>query len=472
MASFVRISPRLFLALSLVLVSMMVAGTGHVLSQFFRQAIIDREGKIVADLAHALAAREITPNDIVDFRQAEAQAHLDRGFGIVRQLGEVVRIKVFDLSGTIVWSDTPILIGTRATRHDDVRRAAAGGSTVIFYEEAGDPRIIKDRTEPERPVVEFYVPVRVRESAEAPFDVVGVMALYRSAASLNATLRRGVVLIWLVTAGGGIVLFGALFILFQAVYRGRQEAESRLSRLSSEHQRIIHLEKLSATGAMVGEIAHQINNPLVGVINLAQLAEREADDPVRTRALLADIRKAGEHCRDFVRRMLVFTKAARYEPQPTALAPLVGETVALFQSSTPGQPAVSVHMPDGDTWLSADPVLLRHALFNLLNNAQQAAPGAGIEVEVRRESPAGSGRDGWLIVVRDHGPGVPMAMRQHIFTPFFTTKSGGVGLGLSVVEQIVVRHGGEIAVDDAEGGGASFTIRLPIRTEEGGAPPP
>ena len=99
----------------------------------------------------------------------------------------------------------------------------------------------------------------------------------------------------MVTAAGGIVLFGALFALFRSVWRGREEAESRLMRLSGEHQRIIHLEKLSAAGAMVGEVAHQINNPLVGVINLAQLAEREADNSALTRELLTDIKRAGEH---------------------------------------------------------------------------------------------------------------------------------------------------------------------------------
>ena len=91
-------------------------------------------------------------------------------------------------------------------------------------------------------------------------------------------------------------------------------------RLDTEHRRILQLEKLSALGTMVGGIAHQLNNPLVGVVNLAQLAEREADDPARTRELLGEIRSAGEDCRAFVKRMLEFSKVSCFESKPTPMA--------------------------------------------------------------------------------------------------------------------------------------------------------
>jgi len=272
----------------------------------------------------------------------------------------------------------------------------------------------------------------------------------------------------MVTALGGTVLFVSLFALFRSVWLGRLEAESRLMRLSGEHQRIIHLEKLSATGAMVGEIAHQINNPLVGVINLAQLAEREADDPDRTRAILADIRRAGEHCRDFVKRMLAFTKAARCELQSVSLAALVAETVALFRDSTPGHPGINMRLPEGSAVISADPVLVRHALFNLLNNAFQASPDTAIDVELASETRPDSSKNGWRLEVADHGPGVPDKDRERIFTPFFTTKQGGMGLGLSVVEHIVMQHGGDIVIREAPDGGARFLLWFPGNAMPGG----
>jgi signal transduction histidine kinase len=237
--------------------------------------------------------------------------------------------------------------------------------------------------------------------------------------------------------------------------------------LSGEHQRIIHLEKLSATGAMVGEIAHQINNPLVGVINLTQLAEREAGNSPRTRVLLEEIKRAGEHCSDFVKRMLAFTKAARCEFQPVSLAALVADTVSLFEDSSPAHPNIKMRLPDGNAIIQADPVLVRHALFNLLSNAFQASPDSIIEVELSARNSTPGTRNGWHIEVLDHGPGIPAADRTRVFTPFYTTKAGGTGLGLSVVEHIVMQHGGDIAILDTPGGGARFSMWYPENADAG-----
>lgn len=466
MTSLIRISPRLFTALSLALVALMVAVTGLVQSSFFLQAIIDREGKVISDFAHALASREITSEDFKDHSTDRSREHFSRSFGILRDIGEVERIKVFDLSGKIIWSDNPSLIGSYASHNDNVSQAAAGGSAVVFYEERKDGAL-PDLQDPPPPFVEFFVPILIHKTAQAQPEVAGVMALYWSPVNLNATLEKGGQLVWLVTAIGGIVLYGALFFLFQSVWKGREKAESRLMRLSIEQQRIIHLEKLSATGAMVSEIAHQINNPLVGVINLAELAEREAEYPERTRALLRDIRQAGEHCRDFVRRMLAFTKAARCELQNVSLKSLISETVSLFRDSTPGHPIIEVRLPESDALIQADPVLVRHALFNLLSNAYQASSLTPIEVELTTELKPTIGQGGWLLAVRDHGPGVSEKERKNIFTPFFTTKPGGMGLGLAVVEHIAAQHGGDISVMDAAGGGARFLLWIPEQVVAG-----
>lgn len=471
MLSILRISPRLFVLLSLTLISLMVSGTGLVLSGFFRQAIIDREGKIISDFAHALASREIAPGDFENFVSDTARLHFSRSFGIMHELGEVVRIELFDLSGLIVWSDDINLIGTHAPHTKEISRAASGGSTVVFYEDVGSDKSATEIQAPSPPFVEFFVPISIHKNINALPEVAGVMAIYRSSSGLNATLQRGTQLVWLVTATGGIVLFGALFALFRSVWQGREEAESRLMQLSSEHQRIIHLEKLSATGAMVAEIAHQINNPLVGVINLAELADREAENPAQVRALLTDIQNAGKHCRDFVRRMLDFTKAARCELQTVSLLSLVKETVYLFQDSTQGHPNIEMIFPEGpgnDAVIHADPVLFRHALFNLLNNAHQASPETPITIKLEKEKAASASMVRWRLEVIDHGPGISEESRPLVFTPFFTTKAGGMGLGLSVVQQIVMQHGGDLAIKDTPGGGARVLLWFPENALAGG----
>jgi len=109
-------------------------------------------------------------------------------------------------------------------------------------------------------------------------------------------------------AGGG-VLFFALFRLFRSVYYNQRAAEMQFAKLSNEHGRMMQIEKLSAMGQMVSEIAHQLNNPLVGVINLTELAEREPGTPQRVKELLGEVRRAGHHCHGFVQRMLLINRA-------------------------------------------------------------------------------------------------------------------------------------------------------------------
>jgi signal transduction histidine kinase len=453
-----RMSPlRLFTLVSFLLIALLVASTGFVLTNFFRQAMIDREGVIIRDFAQSIAAVELRPGDLENFTGPAPQARFERSFGLLAALSDVVRIRVFNRRNELVWSDEPSLIGAQAVRGHAVQHAFEGRHTVVFYP-SGHRGPHTDL--PDLPVVEFYVPILVTPAHGGQPIIAGALAMYRSAEELNMTLVRGVYLVWGLTAAGGMALYLALFALFRSVYRRQREAESRFSRLTHEHERMVQLEKLSAMGRMMGEIAHQINNPLVGVMNLAQLAEREQGNPQRTRELLADIRRAGDHCRTFVQRMLSFTKIARFEYHETEVQGLMAETVQLFRETAGGH-EVTVEAPRDPLRLCVDPTLIRHALFNLLTNAAQAnPPGGRILLRLAPD------HDGWSLSVIDEGPGIAEENRDQLFTPFFTTRPAGTGLGLSVCQHIAVRHGGHMIAENAPSGGACFTLWLPETNPE------
>lgn len=203
----------------------------------------------------------------------------------------------------------------------------------------------------------------------------------------------------------------------------------------------------------------QLNNPLVGVVNLAELAEVESDNPKRVRELLGEVRKAGEHCREFVKRMLQFNEVARAEPQLVEMNELVRETVVFFQQSMPGNPAVFVETPEHPCMLHVDPVLIRHALFNLIHNAVLA--GSEGPVVVAHALDEREGVAGCRITVSYCGSGIKPEVAAKLFTPFFTTRPSGTGLGLSVAQHIVVMHGGSIRGENRPEGGARFIIWLP-----------
>ncbi|MGB7541972.1 MAG: HAMP domain-containing sensor histidine kinase [Burkholderiales bacterium] len=457
--------PTLFAAISFVLIAVTAILSSLTQLSFFRQAIIDRESVVVSEMVTALvreqqAVHQLSAADLDRYAEATAQADLGRTFHALENLSGVVLVKVFDRTRTIIWSSKPQIIGKALTRHqEDLSRAIDGEVRAVFN--APGQALYFEEELPKSSLIEFYVPFRLDGPSPPDRVTSGVVALYRSPDELNRTVWHGLLLMWAVTWVGGLLLFVALYKLFLTVYHGRRKAESELATLSTEHERIIHIEKLSAMGQLVSEIAHQLNNPLVGVINLTELAEREVNNPQRVKELLAEVRQAGGHCRDFVQKMLLLNKVARYEPQPTDMVGLVRETIAFFQQSLGNEPAVTLQAPGAPVMLDVDPVLVRHALFNLIHNAAEAAPTGPVAVSLAPDTR--DGVPGCRLTVTDSGPGLKPEVMAKLFTSFFTTRPGGTGLGLSVAQHIAVLHGGSIHAENRPEGGACFTIWLPVQ---------
>lgn len=293
---------------------------------------------------------------------------------------------------------------------------------------------------------------------------VGDFVVVRDITGQWTAFRNSMIFTVVVSILAGSVVFAIFYAILGKVerdYRRQREVELQLSRINTEHQKVVQVEKLSAMGLMIGEIAHQLNNPLAGVINMAQLAEREVHDPDRTKELLSAIGKAGKDCHGFVKRMLEFTKISCFDRKPTQMNLLIEDTVALFQQSLGSRSKVVTRLPENSPTLKVDPVLVRHALFNLLSNAAQASPAGGtitIDLSEQRLQEEGPG---WRLSVHDHGPGVADDIVDKIFTPFFTTRTEGTGLGLPVVQHVAILHEGRITVTNPDEGGALFALWLP-----------
>lgn len=454
--------PQVFTAVSLALIAAMVIAVSLGQSVFFRDALIEREADIMHDMVSALASENLTQQDFERYTEPAAKLEFKNALSSLTHVSGVVRLKVYNSKNLIVWSDAPELVGRILDKKPEhLARMWAGRPSGIF-DPTTRPSFAADKL-PGVPMIEFYVPFTIKGSDGSGGETNGIVAVYRKADSLTDTLERGILLLSLIAAIGGTLLFLALFHLFRSVYRRQREAESQFARLSSKHERIVQMEKLSAVGHMVAEIAHQFNNPLVGVINLTQLAEREVDKPERVLELLGDIRKAGHHCSDFVQRMLRFTQLARCTPVPTRLGDLVGDTIRFYTLSCGDSTPVKFDAQD-EAMLAVDPVLLRHALFNLINNAAQANPGGQVEVSLAAETHNGAA--GWAIAVSDRGPGLTPDVMKHLFTPFFSTRKDGTGLGLAVANQIAAVHGGWLRAENRQNGGARFVIWLPTTSEK------
>src|SRR6202162_5711656 len=344
--------PQTFTITSLLLVAVMVVATSVTQFSFYRNEIMQRESAVIYDLVNALVFEQaqegmLSIADLNDYTGSTAGSHLRHSFSALEKLSGVARIKVFNKDQTIVWSDEPRLIGSSFTRNwKDLMRALPGEVRPVFIPMATN--LDPNEGLPQIQLIEFYVPFALDGGRANRDNVDGVLALYRSPKEINAVIRDGLVLLWVVTGLGGAILFLALYTLFRSVYFGQRAAESRFAKLSAEHGRLMQLEKLSTMGQLLSEIAHQLNNPLVGVVNLAELAEREADDPRRVRELLAEVRKAGDHCRGFVQRMLLINKLTSSERRPTDVNQLARDTVVFFQQSLCGHPSVTIATRSGE----------------------------------------------------------------------------------------------------------------------------
>jgi len=255
---------------------------------------------------------------------------------------------------------------------------------------------------------------------------------------------------------------GDLRLLNQDLERKVEERTADLTRAQAV---LVQAEKLSSLGQLSASIAHEINNPLAGILTFSKLLAREAETAVPDQALRASmvrnlglVQRETERCRAIVRNLLDFARERPLQLRDVEMGKVVQESLQLIghQLQLQGHhvetrlaPVPPVHADFGE---------LRQAFVNLAMNAMEAMVQGG-----RLTVTLGASPDGQVVevVIADTGPGIPEELRSKIFDPFFTTKEKGTGLGLSVVYGIVQRHGGTISLDSEPGKGTTFTLRLP-----------
>ena len=232
-----------------------------------------------------------------------------------------------------------------------------------------------------------------------------------------------------------------------------------LTELAALQQRMQLKENLAALGELSAGIAHEFKNALATISGYAQLIPDASPNESADYA-----KKIVEQTRNITHMVAEFLKYARPLEIPEErvdLEEVVGRAVAEVVQAMP-QVAIECTGSFGD--VAGDEGLLRQALLNLARNAAEACAEAegGGRVVLRGEV-VESEETGWQrLVITDNGPGITTEAMQKLFRPFFTTKSNGTGLGLAVVQKIIVQHGGHVEVRNCPKGGAEFIVTLPM----------
>jgi two-component system NtrC family sensor kinase len=263
---------------------------------------------------------------------------------------------------------------------------------------------------------------------------------------------------------------GVLQKTFAAMLAALREHERR-QRTESE-TRLLQSEKQASVGRLAAGVAHEINNPLTGVLTFTHLLIRRKDLPEDVRADLQTVARETERVRKIVKGLLDFARQSRLEPEPTDVNKLVADTLALAENQALLK-GLALHFTPGEGLpiRTLDRNQLQSALLNIVINAIDATePGGRIVIATRISvaNPPGGGK-GLAIEVADTGSGIAPENMDRLFDPFFTTKEvgRGTGLGLSVSLGIIERHGGTIRVESEVGRGSTFTIWLPLEQPNG-----
>jgi two-component system NtrC family sensor kinase len=231
------------------------------------------------------------------------------------------------------------------------------------------------------------------------------------------------------------------------------------ARLQETRGSLLRSERLASLGRLSAGLAHEINNPLTGVLlHAGSLMDGLAQDDPR-RATVQVVVDETKRCRDVVRGLLDFSRQRAPVLQTTRIGDAIGRALSVMRPQADARGIrFEADGTDDVPEVRADPAQLHQVLLNLLLNAVDAsADGAIVRVKARA---AGDG--GAEIDVADEGSGIPAEQLAHIFEPFFTTKEGkGTGLGLAVCWGILEQHGGTIRVVSEAGRGSTFTVVLP-----------
>ena len=252
--------------------------------------------------------------------------------------------------------------------------------------------------------------------------------------------------------------------LLKVAKRNEAELQKNLVELQETQTYLVQTERLSAVGQLVAGVAHELNNPLAIILGYAQLMLRMPDATVRMQDCLKKLEEAAQRCQRIVQHLTIFAQKQKAEKRIINIHDVLysaldirGDQLQMYQIK------LTTELESRPLTVSADFQQLQQVILSLINNAQEALsieqkPDREIRIVTRLQD------DQVVVEISDNGRGISDEHQARLFEPFFTTKDfgKGIGLGLSICYGIIKEHSGDIRVSHAEGGGATFTILLPL----------
>ncbi|CAM3848448.1 HAMP domain-containing sensor histidine kinase [Pseudomonas wadenswilerensis] len=442
---------RWFSVVSLLIIASVAVGLGYVSTRFVVNDSVERDAMLTAQFIQAMAQAEVrhsriapgtTMAELLDPRQDSQHSQVSAQVAAatrtefldhVDSLPDTLLTNVYALDRTIVWSTNPQLIGQQIEGDADLDESFASKVPVsASYHRADEEREEqKFQREPEYLFIENYLPMFDASGTR----VVSMVEIYKEPHDLVRRIQRGYVLIWTSTIlGGALIYFGLFWIVRRAA-----------SMLRTQETQLVASETFAALGEMSSAVAHSLRNPLANIRSSAELAQDIASAPAQKN--IGDIISQVDRMSRWVRDLLVSLRPMNDDAEAVELVAAIDDTRHAFaQQLDRNKVQVQIDTP-ALAWVVSQPVLLTQILNSLFANALEAMPTGGrlnVAVQVLED------RRQLQLTLSDTGKGMTQQQERMVFKPFFTTKQGGLGVGLVLVKRIMERFGGSVSLASRE----------------------
>jgi signal transduction histidine kinase len=455
---------RWFSLASFCIIAAVALGLGYISTRFVVEESIERDSMLTAQFIQAIGDAEIrhasisptrTMGEMLDPRQENAYPDVDPGaraasriefLDHVEHLPDILLATVYALDRTVVWSTNPELIGVRIEDDEELdesfeMKEAVSTSYHEIDEERPEQRLLR---EPQYLFVENYIPMFNADKSK----VIAMVEIYKEPVDLVERIQRGFKAIWLATLLGGAVIYLGLFWIVRRA----------AMLLQSQQKQLVANETFVALGEMSSAVAHSLRNPLANIRSSAELAQEIASQTAQKN--IGDIINQVDRMSRWVRELLVSLRPVNDDFESVDLVLAIDDTLSAFEPQIKRSNVEVRFIPTTVPPVVSQQVLLTQILNSLFANALEAMPKGGV-LSIEIEQPAA---DQVCMILNDTGKGMTKQQQQMVFKPFFTTKQGGLGVGLALVKRIMERFEGSVELTSQEQEGTRVCLNFKVAT--------
>jgi two-component system sensor histidine kinase HydH len=437
---------RRFAVISLGVITIIALGLGWLMSHMLTQRMLQREGEVSMDFIQNLLLTDQSARYLSNPNDPELRARFLGSMAHIASMTEPVRANAYQTDGTVIWSTDRALVGRHYPANDELDEAL-GGKLVVHSGQLRAGDLDKGEHVGLAQYTSFFVESYIPIFEPKTRTVLGVMELYKVPVQLNAAIQDALIQLWLACAASAVGLFVALYWTVARADRIMRD----------QHAKLTESQTLSTAVELARAVAHNLRNPLASIRVSAEMLQ--ASD-----VATADI---SEHCVDITasvdRADRWITELVRVSQAPQLQSEVVWPSKVIMECLNEMAPEMNRR---GIRWtvpteeapaIQAHTAMLRQILISIVANATDAMPDGGdIAVTWSRTD------DRLLLKIVDSGPGIREDVRQALFRPFFSTKSGGLGIGLALVKRMVEQWSGEVSLSRAPVKGTCVQLTLPL----------